>query len=199
MKDLSVSLVIPAYNEVEAIAEVVAEHHEALARHVREFEIIVVDDGSTDDTARAVDAKMARVVRHPANGGYGKSLQTGIEAAKHEWVLMTDADGTYPVSEAMRLLDYAPDFDLVIGARQGAHFWGSPVKTLSPCSTLPTNVKISGALCRPSSTTIPILKTLTLMARITSLMKSVMPACRALGNQRLPCPPFPAIPRSLVK
>jgi polyisoprenyl-phosphate glycosyltransferase len=67
-------------------------------------------------------------VRHPANGGYGRALLTGIEAARHDWVLMIDADGSYPPSEILRLLDYAPDFDLVIGAREGAHFWGTPTK-----------------------------------------------------------------------
>ena len=130
MRDLPVSLVIPAYNESEAIAEVVAQHHEALSRLVREFEIIVVDDGSTDGTATAVPPGQARVLRHPINRGYGQSLQTGIGAARHDWILMTDADGTYPVSEAMRLFDHAPDFDLIIGARQGSHFWGTPLQTI---------------------------------------------------------------------
>lgn len=130
MKGLSVSLVIPAYNEREAIAGVVSDHHAALSQAVKELEIIVVDDGSDDGTAEAVPAGKARVIRHPANGGYGRSLRTGIEAARHEWVLMTDADGTYPAEEAARLLEFAPEFDLVIGARQGAQFWGTPLKTV---------------------------------------------------------------------
>ena len=127
---MHVSLVIPAINGSTASASVVTEHHEALSRLVKEFEIIVVDDGSSDDTASAVDPAKARVLRHPANGGYGKSLRTGIEAARHAWVLMTDADGSYPVDEAMRLLEHAPNFDLIIGARQGVHFWGSHLKTI---------------------------------------------------------------------
>lgn len=128
MSALSVSVVVPAYNEAEAIGPVIEKLAEALVEKVPQFEIIVVDDGSLDDTAMAVRHARARVIRHPANGGYGRALVSGIEAAKHEWVLMIDADGSYPPSEILRLLDYAPDFDLVIGAREGTHFWGTPTK-----------------------------------------------------------------------
>jgi polyisoprenyl-phosphate glycosyltransferase len=126
MSALSVSVVVPAYNE--AVGPVIGKLAEALVERVPQFEIIVVDDGSVDGTAEAVKHARARVVRHPANGGYGRALLTGIEAARHDWVLMIDADGSYPPSEILRLLDYAPDFDLVIGAREGAHFWGTPTK-----------------------------------------------------------------------
>ncbi|MEK7390430.1 MAG: glycosyltransferase family 2 protein [Elusimicrobiota bacterium] len=129
MSALTVTVVVPAYNEAEAIGPVVAGLHAELAKRKIEFEIIVVDDGSRDGTASAVNASHARVIAHPANGGYGLSLLTGISAAKHEWVLMIDADGSYPPSEILRLLDFAPAFDLVIGAREGAHFWGTPTKT----------------------------------------------------------------------
>ncbi len=128
MSKLTLSVVVPAYNEAEAIGPVVADLHAELAKRGLESEIIVVDDGSADQTAKAVDPKHARVIRHPANRGYGQALLTGIEAAKHEWVLMIDADGSYPPAEMLRLLDFAPDFDLVIGQREGSHFWGTPVK-----------------------------------------------------------------------
>jgi hypothetical protein len=128
MSKLSVSVVVPAFNEAEAIGPVVADLDAELRRRGLDSEIIVVDDGSADKTAEAVDPKHARVIRHPANRGYGQALLTGIEAAQHEWVLMIDADGSYPPSEILRLLDYAPDFDLVIGKREGSHFWGTPTK-----------------------------------------------------------------------
>ncbi len=128
MSALTVSVVVPAYNEAEAIGPVMADLHAALKNRGVEFEILVVDDGSTDGTAKAVDPAHARVISHPANGGYGRALLTGIEAAKHDWVLMIDADGSYPPAEILKLLDYAPAFDLVIGAREGAHFWGTPTK-----------------------------------------------------------------------
>lgn len=130
MSALTVSVVVPAYNEAEAIGPVMADLHAELKSRGLVFEIIVVDDGSTDGTAGAVKPEHARVISHPANGGYGRALLTGIEAAKHEWVLMIDADGSYPPAEILKLLDYAPAFDLVIGAREGAHFWGTPTKAL---------------------------------------------------------------------
>lgn len=128
MSPLTVSVVVPAYNEAEAIGPVMADLYGELKKRGLEFEILVVDDGSSDGTAAAVNPAHARVISHPANGGYGRALLTGIEAAKHEWVLMIDADGSYPPSEILKLLDYAPAFDLVIGAREGAHFWGTPTK-----------------------------------------------------------------------
>lgn len=128
MSALTVSVVVPAYNEAEAIGPVMAELHAELKKRGLEFEILVVDDGSSDGTAQAVNPAHARVISHPTNGGYGRALLTGIGAAKHEWVLMIDADGSYPPSEILKLLDFAPAFDLVIGAREGAHFWGTPTK-----------------------------------------------------------------------
>lgn len=128
MSAITVSVVVPAYNEAEAIGPVVADLHAELKKKGLEFEIIVVDDGSTDGTAAAVSPAHGRVIKHPANGGYGRSLLTGIEASKFDWVLMIDADGSYPPSEIVRLFEFAPAFDLVIGAREGAHFWGTPTK-----------------------------------------------------------------------
>ena len=130
MKELSVSAVIPAYNESRAIAAVVASVREALGRVARDAEVVVVDDGSTDGTGEAAKSAGARVLRHPVNRGYGQALRTGIEAARHDWILMIDADGSYPPSQIDRLFEFGPDFDLVIGTRTGVHFWGSPMQAL---------------------------------------------------------------------
>lgn len=130
MSPLTVSVVVPAYDEAEAIGPVVTALRAELDKRGLESEIIVVDDGSTDGTAKAVPAAAARVISHPTNRGYGQALLTGIEAAKHDWILMIDADGSYPPAEMLALLDDAPAFDLVIGAREGAHFWGTPTKAL---------------------------------------------------------------------
>ena len=127
MKGLSVSAVIPAFNEGRAIAEVVSGVREALGRVAGEAEVLVVDDGSTDDTGEAAGRAGATVLRHPVNRGYGQALRTGVGAARHDWVLMIDADGSYPTSEIDRLFEGAPECDLVIGTRTGVHFWGSPM------------------------------------------------------------------------
>lgn len=125
---LQVSVVIPAYNEETGIAGVVEGLRGALQGACADFEILVVDDGSTDGTAAAAERAGARVLRHPLNRGYGRSLLTGFAAARFPWALMIDADGSYPPADAARLLEAAPGFDMVIGARQGSLFWGSPLR-----------------------------------------------------------------------
>ncbi len=123
-----ISAVIPAYNEAGAVAPTIVGLKDALAAEGLKFEIIVVDDGSSDGTAQAAEAAGARVIRHPVNRGYGRSLLSGIQAASHEWILIIDADGSYPPAEAGKLLKHIPAFDMVVGARQGKLFWGSYVK-----------------------------------------------------------------------
>ena len=87
------SVVFPAYNEEEGIASVI----DAIRAQNPACEIIVVDDGSTDDTAPAAETAGAVVIRHPANAGYGRSVMDGILAASHDVIVITDADGSYPV------------------------------------------------------------------------------------------------------
>jgi len=123
-----ISVVIPAYNEQDAVAPTINGVREALTASGLKFEIITVDDGSADGTAAAAEAAGSRVLRHPVNRGYGRTLLSGIEAAAHEWVLIIDADGSYPPAEIAKLLPHIPAFDMVIGARQGKLFWGSYVK-----------------------------------------------------------------------
>ena len=123
-----ISAVIPAYNEADAVGPTIAGLKEVLAAAGLKFEIIVVDDGSSDGSAAAAEAAGAKVIRHPVNRGYGRTLLSGIEAASHEWILIIDADGSYPPAEAGKLLKHIPAFDMVVGARQGKLFWGSYVK-----------------------------------------------------------------------
>ncbi len=125
-----ITVVIPAYNEENAVSPTIAGIRDVLSRSGLKFEIIAVDDGSTDGTAKAAEAAGARVIRHPINRGYGRSLLSGIEAASHEWILIIDADGSYPPEEAGKLLPHIPAFDMVVGARQGKLFWGSLAKAL---------------------------------------------------------------------
>ena len=128
MSALEISVIIPAFNEQDAVGPVVQKLKETLARRAGRFEIIVVDDGSTDKTYENAVAAGAVALRHPLNRGYGRSLMTGFAKARYDWILMIDADGSYPPEEAERLFEFAPACDLIIGARQGDSFWGTPLQ-----------------------------------------------------------------------
>ena len=112
-----ISVVIPAYNEEEAIGAALDELIEVLEGQI--YEIIVVDDGSTDNTAKTVQEKNVKLIQHPCNKGYGAALKTGIDHASGERILITDADGTYPNKEIPRLLEHVDQYDMVVGSRTG--------------------------------------------------------------------------------
>lgn len=117
----SVSIVIPAFNEEQALAGVLRD---LCPWSSRGAEIIVVDDGSTDGTSRVASEAGARVVRHRNNKGYGAALKAGIRAAEHEIVVTFDADGQFDTSEIEKLVDALDGCDMAVGVRpQGA---GSP-------------------------------------------------------------------------
>ena len=109
----STTVVIPAFNEGSVIATVVSDLMDIGPWH----EIVVVDDGSTDDTStRATDAG-ARVIRHPYNQGNGAAVKSGIRAASGEYVLIMDGDGQHRPHDAPRLLAKIGEYDLAVGAR----------------------------------------------------------------------------------
>jgi glycosyltransferase involved in cell wall biosynthesis len=116
------SVVTPAYNEGEAIDSVLRELTTALGGIAGAYEIIVVDDGSEDDTATIAGRfEEVTVLRHRSNRGYGAALKTGIRHASHDLICIVDADGTYPVDAAPDLVRRLVDgrFDMVVGARVG--------------------------------------------------------------------------------
>jgi glycosyltransferase involved in cell wall biosynthesis len=108
-----VSVVIPAFNEEGAIAAVVER---VRARHAWR-EVLVVDDGSRDETAARAEAAGARVVRHPYNKGNGAAVKTGIRHAQGEVVLLMDADGQHDADDIDALIGPIGVHDMVIGAR----------------------------------------------------------------------------------
>jgi len=117
----AVSVVIPAFNEGPHVGEHVRAVAAELARCGWEHELIVVDDGSTDGTAQAASDAGARVLRQPVNRGYGAALKCGIAQARHGWILITDADSTYPATAIPLLLERAAKSEMVVGARIGAN------------------------------------------------------------------------------
>ncbi len=110
------SVVIPAFNEADVIAEVIS----GLRRSADWHEILVVDDGSNDGTSEAAKAAGARVIRHPYNKGNGASVKSGIREATGEYVLIIDADGQHQPADAARIVSRLGDYDLVVGARANA-------------------------------------------------------------------------------
>src|SRR5687767_11561220 len=83
-------------------------------------EIIVVDDGSADDTAARAQGAGAVVVRHPYNKGNGAAVKSGIRRASGEFVLIVDGDGQHRAADAQRLVARLGEYDLVVGARSAA-------------------------------------------------------------------------------
>lgn len=117
--DLNVSIVIPAFNEAAHVAEQIRAVHDVMELSSWDFEIILVDDGSTDGTANQAAMTGVRVLRQRRNRGYGAALKRGIQAARYDWILIIDADGTYPASAIPDLLSVASGNDMVVGARTG--------------------------------------------------------------------------------
>jgi glycosyltransferase involved in cell wall biosynthesis len=111
-----VSVVIPALNEEHSIADVVTRLRAAAPWR----EIVVVDDGSSDETGPRAEQAGARVIRHPYNKGNGAAVKTGIRHATGEFLLIVDGDGQHQPGDACRIADRLGEYDLVVGARSGA-------------------------------------------------------------------------------
>ena len=122
----TVTIVIPAFEEASAIGAVV----QAIGSVATWREVIVVDDGSSDETASVAVQAGARVVRHPYNKGNGAAVKTGIRQASGEYVLIVDADGQHSAEDALRLVEFLGDYDLVVGARTGSDQQASAARHL---------------------------------------------------------------------
>jgi glycosyltransferase involved in cell wall biosynthesis len=118
-----VSIVLPCFDEEGNVAAAVRAASAAGRRAAPAYEVIVVDDGSTDDTLEIATSLAAgnaavRVIVHERNLGYGAALRSGIAAARQPWILLTDADGQFDLSQLEDFLPFAPDHDLLLGERQ---------------------------------------------------------------------------------
>ncbi len=126
-----ISLVVPALNERDAIEDTIRRAQVVFeTSDFKAYEIVVVDDGSDDGTGELAKAAGARVVRHPHNVGYGRSLKDGIVAARYDTIVISDADGSYPIEAIPELLEaFQSGFDMVVGARTGSAYRESAIKS----------------------------------------------------------------------
>ena len=120
---IQTSLVIPCFNEALGVKKTLDEIFNVF-NNQRDFEVIIIDDGSTDETLAqlhkiALERPRLKILQNNTNKGYGASLKKGILAAKGDFVVITDADGTYPSEEIPNLLDLLETCDMSVGARIG--------------------------------------------------------------------------------
>ncbi|MBQ6436771.1 glycosyltransferase family 2 protein [bacterium] len=128
-----ISVIIPVYNEEAAIGSTVQEIKQVLKKnHLDQgSEIIIVNDGSTDQTGPIIAKLAVKIITNPHNMGYGFSLKRGILAAKNDTIVITDADCTYPFSYVPQLLaQKKAGFDLIVGARTGKYYQQSFLKRI---------------------------------------------------------------------
>lgn len=120
-KNLSTTIAIPAYNEEENLEWVVNDCLKFLPDYFNDFEVLIIDDGSKDNTGPIADrlAKKYKNVRtlHQPNGGYSKAMLTGIRNAKKEFVAYIPADGQYLVKDLEEMYPLMETSDLVLGYR----------------------------------------------------------------------------------
>jgi glycosyltransferase involved in cell wall biosynthesis len=122
------SVFFPAYNDAQSLPALIANTFHVLADYAEEYEVVVVNDGSSDDTAHVLEqlqvryGERLRVVTHPENRGYGGALRSGFLAARYDLVFYTDGDGQYDVGELPRLLELmTPETGFVNGYKLERH------------------------------------------------------------------------------
>ena len=113
MSKTEVSIIIPAYDEAENIGELIKN----IKNLHPDFEVIVINDGSTDDTGGKAKAAGAIVYSHPYNIGNGAAIKSGIRIASGNVLVFMDGDGQHDPGDIAKLLECLPEFDMVVGAR----------------------------------------------------------------------------------
>ncbi len=119
-RSLKISVIVPVFNEESALEQTLQNLKKELASLSIIFEIIVVDDGSTD-TSPIILEKIPgiKIIKHPYKKGYGAGLKTGVKHAQHEWLLFFDSDGQHKTEYIRDFIEGTNQYDLIIGSRQG--------------------------------------------------------------------------------
>ena len=123
MTNLSISVVLPAHNEAENIRTTVENCVTFLKNHDSDYEVVVVNDGSIDDTQQIVQELKSTnskviLVNHPVNKGYGSALRSGFDKASCEYIFFMDSDGQFNINDLDRLIPLVSAKDVVIGYRE---------------------------------------------------------------------------------
>lgn len=126
-----ITVILPAFNEQDSIAQSIYRVRAVCDQAgLHDADVMVVDDGSSDETLTDALNAGALVVRHPHNLGYGRALKAGILRSRHDTIVIVDADLTYPIESLPELLQrYSDGFDMVVGARTGEYYKESVLKS----------------------------------------------------------------------
>lgn len=119
----SLSVFVPAYNEEANISLLIEDALTYLPKVAKKFEVIIVDDGSHDQTREIVSTyskqyPVVRLISHSKNQGYGATIKTGLKAARYEWTFFTDSDRQFRFNELQSFVKFTRKYDFVIGYRR---------------------------------------------------------------------------------
>ncbi len=118
-----ISIILPVYNEAESLVSILERIEKTLSGF--DYEIIAVDDGSTDGSSEILRKTKTKVIRHPYNIGNGAAIKSGIRAAKGDIIVLMDADGQHNPSDIPKMLKLIGEYDMIVGARIRSH--GAPM------------------------------------------------------------------------
>lgn len=119
---LQVSVFLPAFNEEANIAKTLDNVEKFLHKISDQYEIIIINDGSKDNTAGvikklAINNHNLRMISHETNKGYGAAIKSGVYACRYSWIVQMDSDGQFDFSEIKKFIPYTAKFDLITGFR----------------------------------------------------------------------------------